>query len=182
MDVEYPNGQPANAQACFIAFCEMWAALGYGITFCPYGNMGFWTGALSALETSYPGVVKWWNLQCYAGGGNNNPADWNTAIQQALPGFNTNGFILVSDWTRFWDVEQWGAFWNGDCPAAVQSLIAGTAYIGGAFLWTIDQILDYEATARQHPDPQSCGPNMVQADYINALKAGLGQASNRKTP
>lgn len=177
MDVEYPNGPPENYQACVTAFCEMWIQLGYGITFCPYTDTSFWTGMLVTLEQSYPGAVKWWNLQCYAGGGGNKPADWNTAIQQALPGFNTDGYIWVSDWTRFWDVEQWGSFWNGHCPAAVQSWIggfAGPAYIGGAFLWTIDQILDYEATTKQHPDPESCGPKVVQQDYVNALIAGLG--------
>jgi len=173
MDVEYPDGMPTNATACFIAFCEMWIEAGFGITFCPYQDMPFWTAALVTIEQNHPGAVKWWNLQCYAGGQGNNPSDWARAITKALPNFNTNGYILSSDWTRFWNSQD--NAWEGDCPAAVESLLSsfrGEACVGGGFIWTIDQIIDYAAETKINPDPGNCG-NVGMTDYVNAIVNGL---------
>lgn len=162
-------------QTSFTAFCEMLIAIGFGITFCPYatGEMSFWTGSLAALEQTNPGAVKWWNLQCYDGGNGNDPDTWASAIQQAIPNFNTNGFILASDWSRFWNTQY--SRWQGDCPAAVTTLLSGfksEASVGGAFIWTIDQIIDYPGILKQHPDPASCG-NVGMTDYVAAIKTGL---------
>jgi len=170
MDVEYPDGTPANACACFVAFCEMWIEAGYGLTFCPYEAMSFWTDALKAIENMHPGAVKWWNLQCYAGGAGNNPATWATAITEALPDFNTNGYILASDWTRFYSPP-----WEGDCPPAVATLLsnfAGQPCVGGGFIWTIDQIINYAADTQQNPDSNNCG-DVGMTDYVNAIINGL---------
>ena len=175
MDVEYPNGKPPNAQAAFIAFCEMWIEVGFDITFCPYEDKPFWTNSLVAIENKYPGAVKWWNLQCYAGGGGNNPEHWAKAIKQALPTFNVDGYILASDWTRFWNSSAIPPQWQGDCPTAVKSLLSqfsGQSCVGGGFIWTIDQILDYSKEEQTHPDPESCG-NVGMVDYVNAIKQAL---------
>ena len=45
--------------------------------------------------------MKWWNLQCYDGGDTNKPQDWRDAIIKRIPDFNTDRFILASDWSRF---------------------------------------------------------------------------------
>jgi hypothetical protein len=45
--------------------------------------------------------VKWWNLRCYDGGDTNKPQDWRDAIIKRIPDFNTDRFILASDWSRF---------------------------------------------------------------------------------
>lgn len=176
MDVEYPNGQPENALDCIIAFCEMWINAGFGVTFCPYESPDFWADALAAIEGKYPGAVKWYNLQCYAGGGGNNPSDWATAITNVLPDFNTNNFILASDWTRFWNSQY--NVWQGDCPSEVQSLLSqfnGEACVGGGFIWTIDQILDYVNETKIHPDPDACNQTTMQ-DYVKAIQNALVQA------
>ncbi|APZ47200.1 hypothetical protein BW723_13300 [Polaribacter reichenbachii] len=170
MDVEYPNGKPQNAQAAFIAFCEMWIEVGFNITFCPYGDIPFWTNSLVAIESKYPGAVKYWNLQCYAGGAYNNPEVWAKAIIKALPTFNTDGYIMASDWSRFWNS---GADeWQGDCPNAVKSLLSqfkGQSCISGGFIWTIDQMINYSTDEKIHPDSESCG-NVAMIDYVNAIK------------
>jgi hypothetical protein len=170
MDVEYPDGQPKNAQAAFIAFCEMWIEVGFNITFCPYEDTQFWTNSLVAIENKYPGAVKWWNLQCYAGGNGNDPAQWANAIKSVLPKFNTDSYILVSDWTRFWNGQD--NAWDGDCPNALKSFLAsftGEVCVGGGFIWTIDQIVDYNSDTKIHPDPHNCG-NVAMIDYVNAIK------------
>ncbi|MAX79974.1 MAG: hypothetical protein CL843_07345 [Crocinitomicaceae bacterium] len=173
MDVEYPDGKPSNAQAAFIAFCEMWIEAGFGITFCPYEDQSFWVNSLVAIESNHPGAVKWWNLQCYAGGAGNQPQDWANAILAQLPTFNVDGYILASDWSRFWNSQY--KMWQGDCPSAMQSYLGqfkGQKGVGGGFIWTLDQIVDYTSETAKHPDPATCAKVTV-ADYYNAVKNAL---------
>ncbi len=176
MDVEDSYNQPS-----FTAFCQMLAKLGFGITFCPYDDlhMSFWTGSLLALNQSHPGVVKWWNLQCYDGGGSNDPQDWARAIAKAVPGFTTASFILASDWSRFLnkpdpnDKSTW--YWDGDCPSVLQTHLSkfkGEPCVGGAFIWTIDSIVNYAADEKILPDPQSCH-KVGMSDYVAAILAAL---------
>jgi hypothetical protein len=138
--------------ASFVAFCEMLAGMGFGLTFCPYDHMSFWTDALKSLAKSTPGAVKWWNLQCYDGGGANHPADWAAAIARAIPGYPTDGFILAGDWTQ-----------DGG-PDGVEKRIAGFAAkgsLGGGFMWDMNAIL---------------GSSSSMADYVDAIRKGLGSA------
>lgn len=138
-------------QASLVAFCQMLADMGFGITFCPYSAKPFWAQSLNALNAACPGAVRWWNLQCYDGGGGNQPADWAAAIAEYNPGFATDGFLLAGDWTS-------------DSPGAVQALMAsfdGVASLGGGFIWTLDDMIAQGVPMR---------------DYASALSAGL-QAS-----
>jgi hypothetical protein len=163
----------------FVAFCQMLIKIGFGITFCPYTYQDFWTGSLQKLNQSNPGAVKWWNLQLYDGGTGNDPQQWATAISNAIPGFNTTGFIVGGDWSRNLakvgsDPKFW--HWQGDCPPAVESLmksIAKEPCVGGGFIWTIDQILNYAADQKEKPDPQPCG-NVGMPNYVAAITQGLG--------
>ncbi|HSK72014.1 MAG TPA: hypothetical protein VK892_09995 [Pyrinomonadaceae bacterium] len=163
-------------QTSFVAFCQMLIAIGFGITFCPYTETDFWTGSLNALNKSNPGAVKWWNLQCYAGGGGNDPDTWAGYITSAIPGFKTDGFILASDWSRFYNTQDQA--WEGDCAPAFESLMAtfkGEASVGGGFVWNIDQVEGYEAELKIHPDPAECSKtDRSLSDYIQAINNGLG--------
>jgi hypothetical protein len=174
MDVEDCYDQPS-----FVAFCRMLADMGFAITFCPYATweMSFWTGSLQELDESHRGVVRWWDLQCYAGGDRNNPQEWADAIKAAIPHFDTTGFILVSDWSRFLDKPRedrssWR--WNGDCPTEMADKLSrlNGPSVGGAFVWTIGSILDYAKNQREKPDPQPCG-NVGMGNYIQAIKDAL---------
>lgn len=170
-DVEDKYDQPS-----FVAFCRMLIEIGFGITFCPYSQEDFWTGSLNALNTSNPGAVKWWNLQCYAGGGGNDPAAWAGYITRAIPGFDTGGFILASDWSRFYNTQDQA--WEGDCAPAVESLMAtfkGEASVGGGFLWNIDQVQGYANDIKKYPDPEECSEtDRSLSDYMQAINNGLG--------
>ncbi|HZS27601.1 MAG TPA: hypothetical protein VFB76_10250 [Candidatus Angelobacter sp.] len=175
MDVEDAYDIPS-----FVAFCQMLIQIGFGITFCPYTCMDFWTGSLKQLNQSNPGAVKWWNLQCYDGGTGNDPQQWADAISKAIPGFNTTGFILPGDWSRNLakqdknDPSTW--YWQGDCPPAVRQLMRSfkdEPCVGGGFIWTIDQILGYVDAQKEKPDPHPCG-NVGMKDYIAAITGVLG--------
>jgi hypothetical protein len=170
----------------FVAFCEMAIGLDFDLSFCPYKCKNFWTGALTALQSVHPGRVKFWNLQCYAGGAVNVPKTWADKITAALPDFPIDSFIMAGDWSRFLDnsapaPDNW--YWDGDCPAAMRQLLTpfkappdapkGQRSVGGGFVWNLDTILDYTASQQQKPDPAPCG-NVGMSDYVAAIRAALG--------
>ena len=143
MDCEDRYDQPS-----FVAFCEMLIGMGFEITFCPYSLTNFWPDSLAAIEKQHAGAVKWWNLQCYDGGYGNDPKGWADAITSAIPGFDTEGFIVAGDWTN-------------DTPSGVTTLLkplAGESCTGGGFIWNMDGIL--------------AGQNNMK-DYVNAIGAAF---------
>jgi hypothetical protein len=165
MDCEDNYDQPS-----FVAFCEMLIGNGFNISFCPafVSEMAFWSGSLAELEQSKPGAVKWWNLQCYAGGGGNDPKDWAAEIVSSIPGFSTDNFIVAGDWSRWYNKQF--QIWEGDCPTDVTSLISGfskEACFGGSFIWNMDQILDFG------PQTAGCGTVETMGSYVAAIKAAL---------
>ena len=56
----------------------------FRFSYCPYANAQYW---LQCLQQTYAKLgtqpVEGWNLQCYAGGGGNDPRDWVGAVDQA---------------------------------------------------------------------------------------------------
>jgi hypothetical protein len=178
MDCEETYDEPS-----FVAFCQMLIGIGFAITFCPddSGETDFWVNSLNALETTHPGKVLWWNLQCYAGGTGNQPDTWAGYITTVMPDFDTDGFILASDWSRFWS----DGYWQGDCVDAVGALLAPfnvMPSVGGAFIWLLDQILIYDATAKQHPDPTCQGGGGSQAAYVSVIAKSLSSAALASKP
>ncbi len=172
--------EEAYDQASFVAFCEMAIDNGFEITFCPYDRerLCFWTGALQTLERAHPGRVKWWNLQCYDGGDQNDPNLWATGIRTTLPDFDTDGFIVAGDWSRNLakpssDPSSW--FWQGDCPVAMGQSFSSKKgkFLGGGFVWTIDDIIYYVQHQHEKSDPKPCG-NVGMSDYIAAIRSALG--------
>jgi hypothetical protein len=139
----------------FVAFCQMLIGMGFDISFCPYQRQAFWIDSLAVLNASNPGAVVCWNLQCYDGGGGNEPADWAGAIAQAIPAFSTAGFIVPGDWTN-------------DNPTQVQSLMASFQQqdcVGGGFMWTLDDIIANAAPLK---------PVAAMKAYADAISVGLG--------
>jgi hypothetical protein len=170
MDCEETYDPPS-----FVDFCKMLTGMDFHITFCPYTMTEFWTKALVQIEKAHPHVVKWWNLQCYDGGGGNNPQDWADAIAKASPGHPTEGYIVPGDWVRFYDPDT--ASWAGDCPNAMKELFSGfpkQSCVGGGFIWSLDLVRDSEN--RTPSQGNGCGGNVpiLATDYIKAIKQGLG--------
>lgn len=144
-------------QPSFNAFCQMLVDIGFALTFCPYTNEPFWVNALQAVQQFERAPVKWWNLQCYDGGGGNDPQAWANAIGAQMVGFPTAGFILA------------GADAGGG-PQGVKSLISGFAgepSLGGGFLWNLDEILASGST---------------QADYVAAITSAMPPWKGKAAP
>lgn len=175
--IDMDNEDNYNDMPSFVAFCQMLIGMGWTITFCPYQQDDFWTGSLVQLEKSNPGKVIWWNLQCYDGGGGNTPDGWAKLIDTSFQGkFNVKGYIVASDWTRFWDSDPSWNCWRGHCPSDLQSWLGrfkGQVSVGGGFIWNIDQITIFNESAKKHPGSGCDQSGGSQTAYMNAMLKGL---------
>jgi hypothetical protein len=146
----------------FVDFCEMIKGIGFGITFCPYGDMEFWNAALSELKKKNI-RIEWLNLQCYDGGKDNDVQKWADMIK----GQDKDCAILVGDWSPFIDQGTW----KGHCPAELQQWIHDKKYphngavdsVGGGFVWTLDNIINSSSHCN--------GSTMI--DYVQAIQNAM---------
>ena len=60
-----------------VKLSAMLSGLGFKVTLCPYENESFWTDVASQTNSQKPDTIDSVYLQCYAGGGGNNPCNWN---------------------------------------------------------------------------------------------------------
>lgn len=67
-----------------VQFSLMLGRIGLKTTFCPYTQQSFWIDCLKQIERESPGQVVGFNLQCYSGGGGNEPAQWIAAIRNVM--------------------------------------------------------------------------------------------------
>lgn len=128
-----------------VAFCRMLGAIGFQVTFCPYDEQSGWIQCLAELNRTDPGLVVGFNLQCYSGGGSNDPGQWIDALRAALGEDFPASFVIPGLSTD-------------DGPAQVHDQFADWAAdgIGGGFLWT------FESAGAQAPD------------YAQAIADGVG--------
>jgi len=59
------------------SFSIMLYDLGFKTTLAPYMKKSFWQNLATTVNTARPGAIDRIDLQCYDGGVNNNPTDWN---------------------------------------------------------------------------------------------------------
>jgi hypothetical protein len=167
VDFDYEGDYGTQDQATLVDLTQKIAALGVGITYCPYAMTEFWIDTLRAVyQQCGRQPVLWMNLQCYAGGAGNDPTDWVEAVAAAKVGVeNAAAFIVPGYW-----VANGG---QGDtCPEALQAIFTGFqgSGISGGFLWNSGDLFANESTSSALCDGQSTMP----ADYANAIKNGLG--------
>jgi hypothetical protein len=155
-------------QTTVVDFALMLQAIGYKqVTFCPYTYTEFWVDCLAAINSQAAGFVTGFNLQCYAGGGGNNPQDWIAAVQQKMgSGFAAQSFIYPGVWCS----NNPPSCAEGDCPSAVESQFQAWASDGiqGGFIWMYDDIQKCASSG-------ACGSgvSMNTAAYASAIANGL---------
>lgn len=114
-----------------VAFTKMLAGFGYKNAIVPYTNSGFWNSLVSQVNATYPGNIDRNYLQCYAGGGGNNPcsSSWDFGIP-VYPGlWGGSGQSSVST------VESRMNTWQNNCN------------ITGGFMWIYDDFDNSSAVA-----------------------------------
>ena len=152
-----------------VGFSRLVARCGFSrVTFCPYMESDLWVAALARLETTNPGLVTAFNLQCYAGGAWNDPWTWVDAIAAAVP---DGPPVYPGLWCR----HGAPACDQGDCPADVESTLAGwrtngDRVLSGAWMWMYDDIQGCASSG-------CCGGPAGSADYAAAITRALAPPS-----
>lgn len=145
-----------------VNFSCMLNALGFAVTFCPYSNMSFWTGCLSATNAQVPGCIVGFNLQCYAGGAGNDPATWIAGIAQAMgSAFPAAAFLSPG----------LAGGNGGDDPSSVESQFQQWQPDGitSGFIWNYDSLGNWSSGV--------CSPPGTSASYAAAVDTGLVPAT-----
>ncbi|MFZ0267734.1 hypothetical protein [Caulobacter sp.] len=169
-DFESEDGYTDSERSMIVTLTLDVGSLGLYATYCPYTAPSFWTDCLVDVyaRNGQQQVVRWMNLQCYAGGTGNSPIDWAQAVQSAgATGVSDPDAFIVPGFAVL------GA--DGFGPGQMQQTFAGFAGTGvtGGFLWNSSSIWSTEASGGGQPTP---------ADYAQAIGNGLGAtARSRET-
>jgi len=140
-------------------------------TFCPYSDQDWWLEAAQQIyaQSGNAGIVRWWNLQCYAGGGGNTPADWVQMISEnssSIGVTNPNAYIVPG----YWCANGPGCD-SGQCPPSIESTFAGLrGVVQGGFIWNSGDIFSCDAGG-------ACGGSAAPSDYAQAIINGLASGS-----
>jgi hypothetical protein len=153
-----------------VAFGNMLKSVGFSLTFCPYCESSEWMGVLKKLYAPQAPTVRWMNLQCYDGGGSNDPGEWAAEVNRTGLGIDGDAFTVPGLWCCNTAKPDCGSTppemqdrfttWTTDDKIALQ----------GGFVWNYDDILANEASTAC--DPSYTGPKSAAA-YQNALIRGL---------
>ncbi|HEX8083477.1 MAG TPA: hypothetical protein VF529_04250 [Solirubrobacteraceae bacterium] len=149
--------------ATIVPLAQMLHEIGYEVTFCPYAEQDTWIECLKTLNDTTPGAVTGFNLQCYAGGGGNDPRQWAEAVSAAIPGFDSTAFVSPGEWS-----SPSGTCDDVLCPSQVESSFADwkSPEITSGWIWRFDYV---EQCAGSGACPEGAAP----ADYVKAITTGL---------
>jgi hypothetical protein len=167
-DFEPETGYTLDAQSMLIDLTLDVGAMGMFATYCPYTQTDWWVGCLAGVYERNDSlqVVRWMNLQCYAGGSGNTPQTWAQAVASAgnIGVANAEAFIVPG-------YAVTGSESDGVGPAGIKTIFAGLAGTGtaGGFLWNSGAIWNGQASAQ--PPGGAAAP--TPADYAAAINAGL---------
>jgi hypothetical protein len=167
-DFEPEDGYPATDQTMIIDLTLDVGGVGLYATYCPYVEPVFWVGCLAGVyqQNQQVQIVRWMNLQCYAGGNGNSPQAWAQAVADggSLGVANANAFIVPGFAVA-------GSESDGMCPSDMQTTFAALASSGttGGFLWNSGSIWSAESTGQ----PLCGGAVATPADYAQAITSGL---------
>lgn len=131
-----------------VQFSLMLDNLGYKIGLCPFNEANYWKSVYEQVEAKKPGAIDRVYLQCYSGGSQNEPSQWNQYF----------GDIKVS--YGLWS-KNGNNCSQGDNPDAIKEKItAQKENISGGFIWLYDDI-------------QKCQAYGSTSSYAKAINEGL---------
>lgn len=169
VDFDYEGDYTSQDQAMITTLTLDVGSLGLFATYCPYTATDFWTGCLTGVyrQNNQQQIVKWMNLQCYAGGGGNSPTDWALAVQDTADTGVTDAYAFIVP-----GYAVVGA--DGGDPASLEQTFAGLAGTGitGGFLWNSGGIWSTEASEGQGAP--------LPSDYAQAITNGLATSAAAK--
>ncbi len=143
------------------------------ITFCPYNREDFWTDCLGLIyaRNNNRQIVKWMNLQCYAGGETNIPAYWINTLSKsaAVTGITDAAAFVVPGYWCF------SLPYSNNCPDDIRRIFENQKTtvpgLSGGFIWNSSDILNNQKNTAP------CGCPMNMQAYANAILEGLTSAA-----
>lgn len=152
------------------------------VTYCPFTDPEFWWECLAQVyeQNNQQQAVRWWNLQCYAGGAGNDQRivrDWVSLLTNSVAPLgiaNPAAFVIPG----FWSLNNGGKphcvpneYQGIFCPCALQTRFTELKQtdpgIAGGFVWNYKAIKFCQQSNNCNGDPIT-----VQA-YAQAVLAGL---------
>jgi hypothetical protein len=134
-----------------VSLAQMCINLGMSISICPYdsGKLTYWVNLVNKINGIKSGAAVASYLQCYSGGGSNNPQTWNQA-------FAKTGIQMTA-----------GLGVNSSMPAQVQSQLENwnsASALAGGFMFC---------------GTQMTGSGQTPADYATAISNGMTAKQGR---
>jgi hypothetical protein len=140
-------------------FSLMLADLGFHLELDVFCCSEAWISVFNAVNGPKPGTIDRIDLQCYAGGGGNDPCAWNGSF----------GGLQVTSGLWAYPSTESGGYWS-KTPSQVQSQMSAwnsSCNLAGGFMWYLDDML---LATNQY----------AVADYATAINTALGIAPSRK--
>ena len=166
-DFDYEGGYSSNDQQNIVTLTEVLHSLGMKVTYCPYTSQDWWLGCLTQVfARNNQQFVSAYNLQCYAGGGGNDPLQWAQYLgSSSLPTGISDSAAFV--FPGYW-VQQTSSG-DGHCPSTMQQTFASFGgKLSGGWCWNTGDVFSNETAGL-------CGSEQtLPANYAQAITAGLG--------
>lgn len=142
------------------ALAAMCVSLGMKVSICPYMDGSYWVNLVTTINQANPGTADAVYLQCYDGGAENDPRDWNTDFQ-------ATGLTVAPG--------LWATHYVGNPPTCTNSTSASEAQTQIA-RWAKQTSLD-GGWMFCGTDMMNCPGGGSPQDYANAIRVGLGAAN-----
>lgn len=173
VDFDYEGDYSAADGRLIVELTLLLRSLGVSVTYCPYMAEDFWLGCLTdAYAQLGRQPVAGYNLQCYDGGGDNDPVEWARTLRQWS---SRTGIAdpLAFVQPGYWVMNTGPKSFYGKCPSAIETTFATLAAdgISGGWLWNTGDTFANEQSGL-------CpGQDVTPAGYARALARGLGAAT-----
>jgi endo-beta-N-acetylglucosaminidase D len=171
-----------NSYPYFAQLCTTLTKLGFEVSYAPYGvaTSRPFTWYITSMQQvrQEQGAITKFNLQNFSPSGCAPTNVWLDAIAAEATGFDTTNFLTLGSNAR--NTTDGGKTWNGSCPNTVKDFIsqnseANPFSIGGGNIWNFDHIQQTSIGAGD------CSGPATMADYVNAIKEGIGPAPRIKS-
>jgi hypothetical protein len=175
VDIDYEGGYSPTDQAIITELTCRLAQEGIQTTYCPYENESWWLDCAAAAYAQLgKQPVRWMNLQCYDGGGGNDPAAWVKEVARypasKLGIADPAAFVVPGWWSRI--PARFPKQYASSCPSVIQQNVAAARSSGGvsgAFLYCLQDVYSWA-------NPPLCGNEDVSlTGYGKAIASGLGE-------
>lgn len=169
IDFDYEGDYADADRELIVELTLLVRSLGVSVSYCPYTAEDFWLGCLTdAYARLGRQPVAQLNLQCFDGGGDNDPVEWARALaESSLPTGIADPFAFVQPVYRVMNTGP--DSFHGKCPSAIETSFANLSAEGirGGWLWDAGDVFANEQSGL-------CpGQDVTPAGYAQALAKGL---------